>query len=265
MSKEKRKNFLKLSRAVGGGDGGKSEEEEGTLNFAHDVSVLPDTVDEENEKRNRTLNDQRTPHNNNARHRYNNSATIARISQHQNSPKPTDDQLSVLYNNCIKLMNENKINTKNAFQLKLIDYMSDIVLNKNIVGVDSTNFQAVGATIDVGAKIYGARVDALHQNTYQMLSGLTNMNNNGEDEFDSEMAVSSNEQNVSCVENLEVVKQANPKKKRSRKHIVENLDTITLKHSVEFTDVRLFYKENYLSRFGKLSGPKNLCLNIILA
>ena len=49
--------------------------------------------------------------------------------------------------------------------------MSDIVLNKEIVG-GTTNFQVVGCTIDVGTKIYAARVDALHQNTYQMLSGL---------------------------------------------------------------------------------------------
>ena len=51
--------------------------------------------------------------------------------------------------------------------------MSDIVLNKEIVG-GVTNFQVVGCTIDVGTKIYAARVDALHQNTYQVLSGLGN-------------------------------------------------------------------------------------------
>ena len=33
-----------------------------------------------------------------------------------------------------------KINTKNAFQLKLIDYMGDIVLNQEIGG-GTTNFQ----------------------------------------------------------------------------------------------------------------------------
>ena len=49
--------------------------------------------------------------------------------------------------------------------------MTDIVLNKEIVG-GVTNFQVVGCTIDAGTKIYAARVDALHQNTYQMLSGL---------------------------------------------------------------------------------------------
>ena len=54
--------------------------------------------------------------------------------------------------------------------------MSDIVLNKDIAG-GVTNFQVVGCTIDVGTKIYAARVDALHQNTYKMLSGLgTNSN-----------------------------------------------------------------------------------------
>ena len=73
-----------------------------------------------------------------------------------------------------------KINVKNAFQLKLIDYMTDIVLNTEIAG-GATNFQVVGCTIDVGTKIYAARVDALHQNTYQMLSGLgTNANGDGQ-------------------------------------------------------------------------------------
>jgi len=51
--------------------------------------------------------------------------------------------------------------------------MSEIVLNKDLVG-GVTNFQMVGSTIDVGTKIYAARVDALHQNTYQVLSGLGN-------------------------------------------------------------------------------------------
>ncbi|CAF1067364.1 unnamed protein product [Brachionus calyciflorus] len=64
-----------------------------------------------------------------------------------------------------------KINAINEFQLKLIDYMPDIVLNKEIGG-GVTYFQVVGCTIDVGTKIYAAKVDALHQNTYQMLNGI---------------------------------------------------------------------------------------------
>lgn len=40
--------------------------------------------------------------------------------------------------------------------------------------------QVVGCTIDVGTKIYAARVDALHQNTYQMLSGLGHSGNDNE-------------------------------------------------------------------------------------
>lgn len=57
--------------------------------------------------------------------------------------------------------------------------MSDIVLNKEISG-GQTNFQVVGCTIDVGTKIYAARVDALHQNTYQVLSGLGHGGNDEE-------------------------------------------------------------------------------------
>lgn len=68
--------------------------------------------------------------------------------------------------------------------MKLIDYMSEIVLNKEIVG-GTTNFQVVGCTIDVGTKIYAARVDALHQNTYQVLSGLGNSANENQEAGES--------------------------------------------------------------------------------
>ena len=49
--------------------------------------------------------------------------------------------------------------------------MADIVLNKEIVG-GVINFQVISCTIDASIKIYATRVDALHQNTYQILSGL---------------------------------------------------------------------------------------------
>lgn len=161
-------------------------------------------------------------------------------------PKPSNEQLSCLYNNCVKLLNENKINAKNAFQLKLIDYMSEIVLNKEIVG-GVTNFQVVGCTIDVGTKIYAARVDALHQNTYQVLSGLgnsggdnddkndeNNMNNNHNDDANNDLDDQDDRQNN---------KKGKTKKKRMKKssQIAQNVDTITSKMKDEFKDEDLYF------------------------
>lgn len=169
------------------------------------------------------------------------------------APKPSNEQLSCLYNNCVKLLNENKINAKNAFQLKLIDYMSDIVLNSEISG-GVTNFQVVGCTIDVGSKIYAARVDALHQNTYQVLSGLNhqsaetgdNDNEGGDDGGNGGMDDSNGENGGGEVSEEQLRKKEKAAKKRRLKkscHIVsaENMDSITLKMRDEYKDEDLYF------------------------
>ena len=50
----------------------------------------------------------------------------------------TPAQLAEHYNNCIKLSAENKISTKNAFNLQLIDYMATMIKRKES---DMSNFQ----------------------------------------------------------------------------------------------------------------------------
>ena len=49
-------------------------------------------------------------------------------------------QLAEHYNNCIKLSAENKISTKNAFNLQLIDYMATMIKKKES---DMNNFQVL--------------------------------------------------------------------------------------------------------------------------
>lgn len=167
---------------------------------------------------------------------------------HKNSvasavPKPSNEQLSCLYNNCVKLLNENKINAKNAFQLKLIDYMSDIVLNSGDNGV--TNFQVVGCTIDVGSKIYAARVDALHLNTYQVLSGLNHQSNedeNMETGQQNDMDDNNNE-DENDDPNSKKAKAAKKRRLKKSSHIVtaDNIDSITLKMRDEYKDEDLYF------------------------
>lgn len=171
------------------------------------------------------------------------------LTSHVQASKPSNEQLSHLYNNCVKLLNENKINVKNAFQLKLIDYMGDIVLNKEISGGD-TNFQVVGCTIDVGTKIYAARVDALHQNTYQMLSGLGHSSNNNEDQSTmnttSHGGMDDNEmENYNENDEQQGNKKAKQKKRRIKKssQIAENLDSITSKATDDIQDEDLYFSK----------------------
>ncbi|KAL3863722.1 hypothetical protein ACJMK2_005465 [Sinanodonta woodiana] len=79
----------------------------------------------------------------------------------------TAAQLSEHYASCIKLSAENKINSKNAFGLHLIDYMSELLKKKEL-----ENFQVASSTLDASAKIYAGRVDAIHAETFKVLSGL---------------------------------------------------------------------------------------------
>ena len=79
----------------------------------------------------------------------------------------SNNQVTEHYSNCIKLSAENKINAKNAFGLHLIDYMSELLKKK-----DMDSFQVASSTLDASAKIYAGRVDAVHTETYKMLSGL---------------------------------------------------------------------------------------------
>lgn len=166
------------------------------------------------------------------------------------APKPSNEQLSSLYNNCVKLLNENKINAKNAFQLKLIDYMSDIVLNSEISG-GVTNFQVVGCTIDVGSKIYAARVDALHHNTYQVLSGLNHQSaetgdagaENGADQVNDGMGDDNMDDENDNDPNSKKAKAAKKRRLKKSSHIVtaENMDQITLKMRDEYKDEDLYF------------------------
>ncbi|XP_068130950.1 condensin complex subunit 2 [Hyperolius riggenbachi] len=84
-------------------------------------------------------------------------------------PKLSNNQISEHYSTCIKLSQENKITTKNAFGLHLIDYMSDILKEKDS---ELTNFKVAAGTLDASAKIYAVRVDAVHADVYKVLGGL---------------------------------------------------------------------------------------------
>ena len=79
-------------------------------------------------------------------------------------------QLAEHYANCMKLSAENKINSKNAFHLQLIDYMSEMMRNKKASEMD--NFQAASCALDASAKIYAYRVDSVHSDTLKLAGGV---------------------------------------------------------------------------------------------
>ncbi|XP_069799549.1 condensin complex subunit 2 [Dendropsophus ebraccatus] len=129
-------------------------------------------------------------------------------------PKLSNAQISDHYSTCIKLSQENRITTKNAFGLHLIDYMGDILKEK---GSELTNFKVAAGTLDASAKIYAVRVDAVHADVYKVLGGL------GKESQGPENAENQGAENAS--------QEPQNKKKRKRQHSMEtieqNLNNIT--------------------------------------
>ncbi|NXX80817.1 CND2 protein, partial [Urocolius indicus] len=130
-------------------------------------------------------------------------------------PQWNNAQISEHYSTCIKLSAENKITTKNAFGLHLIDYITEILKQKDS---DVTNFKVAAGTLDASAKIYAVRVDAVHADTYKVLGGL------GKDSA-STKDVESPEGDTSAPE---AVKRVQPKKKPSIQTIEHNLNNINV-------------------------------------
>ncbi|XP_003746723.1 condensin complex subunit 2 [Galendromus occidentalis] len=81
------------------------------------------------------------------------------------------EQLSVYIQNCVKLAQDNKITIRNAFDLQLIDYMIAFA-KKADAGNDGTNFSLASMSLDASGKIYGYRVDAVHQDVVRLISGI---------------------------------------------------------------------------------------------
>ncbi|KAF7649073.1 hypothetical protein LDENG_00147910, partial [Lucifuga dentata] len=100
---------------------------------------------------------------------FNESASHSTAGTPAAIPKLSNAQISEHYSTCIKLSTENKITTKNAFGLHLIDYMADILKQKDS---ELTNFKVAAGTLDASTKIYAVRVDAVHADAYRVLGGL---------------------------------------------------------------------------------------------
>ncbi|XP_030319797.1 condensin complex subunit 2 [Calypte anna] len=131
-------------------------------------------------------------------------------------PQWTNAQISDHYSTCIKLCSQNKITTKNAFGLHLIDYIPEILKQKDS---ELTNFKLAAGTLDASAKIYAMRVDAVHADAYKVLGGLGK---------DSAPTKSMDSPGGEGSPSREAVKKVQTKKKYSFKTIEQNLSNINV-------------------------------------
>ncbi|CAA2969046.1 condensin complex subunit 2 [Olea europaea subsp. europaea] len=134
------------------------------------------------------------------------------------------EQILELFQNCIKLASENKINQKNTWELNLIDHLYEIIRVDEENDVE-TNFQKASCTLEAGVKIYSMRVDSVHSEAYKVLGGINRVGQ--EDEQDS-FVENANIENVQ--------EEGHSKKERERK--LSPLST--LESSFEALNVKKF-------------------------
>ena len=155
-------------------------------------------------------------------------------------------QLAEHYANCMKLSAENKINTKNAFHLQLIDYMSEMMRNKKTSEMD--NFQAASCALDASAKIYAYRVDSVHSDTLKLAGGVgkTAQEQEGQDGGQGNTEADGNDEAGSN-------ERKEKRRKKEKPTIEKNLNAISCsKFDLEFDVDPLFKKTS--AQFDSGSG-----------
>ncbi|XP_068666987.1 condensin complex subunit 2-like isoform X2 [Aristolochia californica] len=95
------------------------------------------------------------------------------------------DQVMELFQNCIKLASENKINQKNTWELSLLDHLIEIIKVEEDDDAE-TNFQKASCTLEAGVKIYSMRVDSVHSEAYKVLGGINRAGREDDKEVDFE-------------------------------------------------------------------------------
>uniref|UniRef100_A0A8C4VNS2 Condensin complex subunit 2 n=1 Tax=Gopherus evgoodei TaxID=1825980 RepID=A0A8C4VNS2_9SAUR len=151
-------------------------------------------------------------------------------------PKLTNTQISDHYSTCIKLSTENRITTKNAFGLHLIDYMAEILKQKDS---ELTNFKIAAGTLDASTKIYAVRVDAVHADVYKVLGGL------GKDSAATKDVDSQGADGTAA--GTEAAKKLQTKKKHSYKTIEQNLNNINVSEADRRSEVDPMFQKTAAS------------------
>ena len=147
-------------------------------------------------------------------------------------------QLKEHYAMCIQLCSTNKINTKNAFGLHIIDYMNQLTKNQKD---GNLNFKLVSSTLDVGTKIYSNRVDSVSTQAQKVASNLHHALDDKKD--------SRNEEDEEGEEGENEDQQA---KKKAKQRANKRNKTIGTKESVTLTQLEYTGEQDQL--FLKLSS-----------
>ncbi|CAG8645366.1 7975_t:CDS:10, partial [Ambispora leptoticha] len=159
-------------------------------------------------------------------------------------PKIPVEQMSVNFEEWMKMATDNKINANNSWKLALIDYFHEMSLLKE---GDSINFQKASCTLDGCVKIYTSRVDSVASETGKLLSGL------------ADSSIKDDEAPENEEEERESEKRARKKTTRTEATLVKDYSVLMAKKlNVEFSVDPLFKKTS--ADFDE-GGAQGLLLN----
>lgn len=84
------------------------------------------------------------------------------------------DQARLKADQAVHMIFQNKVNAKNAFDLDtdFVQNISQLLGDNNGRRDNESSWLRASASLDASAKIYGFRVDQVHQETYKVLGGL---------------------------------------------------------------------------------------------
>ena len=88
---------------------------------------------------------------------------------------PGHEKRRQIYQDCIQLAAEDKVNAQNSWHLDLIDNMGHMLADPTAGGTDASgqpNFQMASTTLDAGVKIYSYRVDSVFNQTFKCAPAL---------------------------------------------------------------------------------------------
>ncbi|CAM4949042.1 unnamed protein product [Rotaria socialis] len=166
--------------------------------------------------------------------------TSMNVESVNDEPVQTPTQLVDLYQKTLELATQGKINIKNAFSIPLVERLPQVL---NAIALDDKehhhlgpNFVKAGSVIDTSAKIYGFRVDALHNETQKLSGNILNTDeeqkandggNTGENQAEGDNENMDSEQTDSKKPSRRV-------KAKATSFVVTDLSKITLEHEFEF-------------------------------
>ncbi|XP_011503632.1 PREDICTED: condensin complex subunit 2 [Ceratosolen solmsi marchali] len=162
-----------------------------------------------------------------ARREKNETSSPASTSLSGNERRPSAFGLSAISNlssvemsnqiaQCIKLSAENKINDKNAFQLKMIDFLVYTLKKQD---PNMTNLQMASASLDASAKIYGFRVDKVHSDLLKIIGMVKQDKRDLKDEKITNENINNSNINKNDI-------QQKKTKRKSLQHIISKVEAL---------------------------------------